>query len=217
MITGFYGWEQMGFREWIIPQDKRFFQLLGEESRKVVECSGEVREFFHNGGSTEAAQKLKHMEKDCDLTVHQIFDNLNQTFITPLDQEDISALSVLMDDIVDAGYDAVNRATLYEIESKPEEMKLLSAKLHEASLEVSTAITCLDGFKLGQIEPCLRKISQIQDESKDVLNAGLVKLFRENKPVDIIKAKEIYDDLALAVEKCEDVASVLNDVLVKHR
>ncbi|MFA6035523.1 MAG: DUF47 family protein [Candidatus Micrarchaeia archaeon] len=208
----------MGFREWIIPQEKKFFHLLAKEAHTVVKASEEANSFFcGTDGFEKSAVRMKQIEHDCDGIVHDIFGHLNKTFITPMDQEDISSLALLMDDVVDATYDAVTRATLYGLKKRPDEMKLMSGKLLEASNEIEMAVVSLDGFKFGEVDRCIRHITKAEDESKGVLNAGLVRMFKEKDPIEIMKTKEVYDLLTLAIDKCEDVSCILGDIAVKHR
>jgi len=208
----------MGFREWIIPQEKKFFRLLVEESESVVKAAEEANAFFcGTDGFEKSAARMKQIEHDCDGVVHQIFEQLNKTFITPMDQEDITSLAQLMDDVVDASYDAVTRATLYGLKKRPDEMKLLSGKLLGASNEIHRAVSNLEGFKFAEVNKCIRNITRLEDESKGILNAGLVRLFKEKDPIGIMKTKEVYDLLTLAIDKSEDVSCILSDISVKHR
>ena len=207
----------MGFREWIIPQEKRFFQLLESESKMLVESSQQLNYFFSaKNGFEKSEPRLKRIEHECDEIVHDIFNQLGQSFITPLDHEDISSLAVLMDDVVDASFEAVTRARIYGLQKPPVEMKVLSESILVATKEIHEAVSSLSQFDFKTVQKHITRITQEEDESKKILNNALVKLFKQKNPIEIMKTKEIYEDLELAIDKCEDVAFVLGNIVVKH-
>ena len=205
----------MGLREWIIPQEKQFFKLLIDESTLLVESSKKLNEFF-SGSNTVSVADLKKLERDCDLVVNDIFRKLSKSFITPFDHEDITSLALLMDDVVDANYDAVKRATLYELAAHPQEMKAMSSTIVTASNEIHESVKKLNAFDFKEIEHFSKKITSLKDEAHDSLNTGVVKLFKENNVVEIIKKREVYDDLNTSIEKCQDVSLIIGDIALKH-
>ena len=108
----------MNFLEWIVPREKRFFTMLGEESANIVEGTRELARGFGNGGIAASSRRLKEIEAHGDELVHALFFELNKTFITPIDHGDLSSLATLMDDVLDASYEAAVRAELYNLRKK---------------------------------------------------------------------------------------------------
>src|SRR5919109_605037 len=106
----------MGFKEWIIPQDRLFFDLLEKQAGKAEEAVAAFRHMTENWDSLEAErQKVKAIESAADEIGHQIFERLNATFITPIDREDIARLAHVMDDVVDSVFAAANRIVVVKL------------------------------------------------------------------------------------------------------
>ncbi len=208
----------MGLKEWIIPQDRVFFNWLEESAKNAQATADALRDLFDNYEAlAEKRQLIKDLEHKGDQISHNIFDALGRTFITPLDREDISALAHAFDDVVDFIYAAANRLYLYEITKPTSEMKkfaeILQAQTREladALSEVRTPRTVASAMK-HSIE-----VNRLENEADRLLNESVAALFRGSDPIQILKLKEIYEMLETATDKCEDVADVVSDIVRKH-
>ena len=208
----------MGLKEWLIPQDRAFFEWLDGAAQNTVDCADALHGLFTNYSQlAERRQQIKDLEHKGDAYTHNIFDGLARSFILPLDREDISALAKALDNICDFIYAASNRLHLYEIAQPTDEMlkftKILQAQTREiaASLkEIQNKRTLTAAIKRG-IE-----VNRLENEADRLLNTTMAELFHHKDPIHIMKLKEIYEMLETATDKCEDAADVLSDIVRKH-
>ncbi len=208
----------MGFKEWIIPQEKHFFDMLEEQADIVVEGSDALMDMVTN--FTNVAQKrdrVKDIEHKGDELVHEIAEALNKTFVTPIDQEDITKLTSRLDDILDYMEAASHRMWSYEIKTVPPDMIKLTEVIVKGSKEVNHAVKDLRNFKKKNeiLNHCI-EINRLENVADDITHVAVAELFRKYQAVDIIKLKEIYEYLEEATDKCEDVADVIKDVFMKN-
>lgn len=208
----------MGLKEWIIPQDKLFYDKFEEAAANAEECAKALLDLFQNyTGVAEKRQKIKDLEHKGDAITHSIFDTLGSTFILPLDREDISELAKALDDITDFVYAATNRLYLYEIRKPTTEMirfteilQMQMAQLRSALKQLRSSKTLRDALQ-HNIE-----VHRLENEADRLLNEAVAALFRGTDPIHILKYKEIYEMLETATDKCEDVADVISDIVRKQ-
>jgi hypothetical protein len=163
----------------------------------------------------DKADEIKEVEHQCDTLTHQIIQRLNRTFVTPLDREDIFGLARSLDDVMDAIDDCAAIVRLYQIERVRPDARLLAAIINSSVDQVVKALKALEK-KVGVSEPTV-EINRLENEADRAHQAAVRSLFEEERdPVAIIKWKEILDFLEEATDRCEDVANVLEGVLVKH-
>lgn len=208
----------MGLKEWIIPQEKHFFDMLEEQGDLVVEGADAlmdmVTKFDH---VAEKRDKIKDIEHKGDEVVHKIANELTKTFVTPIDHEDISKLTSRLDDILDYIEAASHRMWSYEIKSVPPDMVKLTEVLVKSSREVNHAVKDLRNFKsAGEINKHCIEINRLENMGDDITHAAVASLFKKYSALDIIKLKEIYEYLEEATDKCEDAADVIKDVFMKN-
>ncbi|MHB8633454.1 MAG: DUF47 domain-containing protein [Thermoplasmatota archaeon] len=209
----------MGLRDWLIPQDRHFYDLLEKHAHYAGEAIKEFRYLLGHWTSLETErQKMKEVENLADHVGHEIFERLNRTFITPIDREDLARLTHALDDVVDSIYAATNRLVLYDIPGPTREMSQFADILDAQVREMAKAIAALRHARtMAQaIPPLTVEIHRLENEADQLLNTTAAALFRTNDAVKIIKYKEIYDYLERATDRCEDVADVLSDVTRKH-
>jgi uncharacterized protein Yka (UPF0111/DUF47 family) len=202
--------------DWIVPREKRFFHMLAEESAIISEGAKELEKGFSNGSLVGSARRLKEIETDGDDLVHSLYTELNKTFITPIDREDISSLAMLMDDVLDASYEAVERAELYGIRQVPVHLIRLSELLVRATREMHLAVSALDKMRGDEIRKRIVKINELESRAEEVQRQGLKELFKEKEPILVIKLKDVYISVEHAMDRCEDVSHVLGDIVMKH-
>ena len=208
----------MGFKEWIIPQDRVFFDALDSAAANAVATSDALLDLFeHYEGLAERRQTIKDLEHKGDSITHGIFDHLGRTFITPLDREDISSLAKAFDDVVDYIYAASNRLYLYEITKPSVEMRKFAEVLKSQTRELEAGLKEIRSPKTlsGALKHCV-EVNRLENEADRLLNETVAALFRGSDPIHILKHKEIYEILETATDKCEDVADVLSDIVRKH-
>ena len=208
----------MGFKEWIIPQEKHFFDMLEEQADIVVEGADALMDMVTN--FTNVAQKrdkVKDIEHKGDELVHKIAEALNKTFVTPIDQEDITRLTSGLDDVLDYMEAASHRLWSYEIKTVPPDMVKLTEVIVKGAKEVNHAVKDLRNFKKKNeiLNHCI-EINRLENTGDDITHVAVAELFRKYQAVDIIKLKEIYEYLEEATDKCEDVADVIKDVFMKN-
>lgn len=209
----------MGFKEWIIPQDRVFFDLLERHVALAREAAGLFRQMVDNWQNVEAWRtRIRDVEHEADRTGHQVFDRLNATFITPIDREDIARLAHALDDIVDAIHAATNRIALLEIPEPTPPMKVFIDVLEAQIKELEDGVRRLRKPSTLQatIPAHVVEIHRLENVADRALNEAIGALFKTNDPVAILKYKEIYEFLEDATDRCEDVADVLQDILRKH-
>lgn len=208
----------MGFKEWIIPQEKHFFDMLEQQADVVVEGAEAlmdmVTKFDH---VAEKRDKIKDIEHKGDNIVHEVAEALTKTFVTPIDQEDISKLTSRLDDILDYIEAASHRMWSYEIKTVPPDMVKLTEVIVKGAKEVNHAVKDLRNFKSKNeiLSHCI-EINRLENQGDDITHAAVAGLFKKYDAVDIIKLKEIYEYLEEATDKCEDAADVIKDVFMKN-
>ena len=200
----------------LIPQQGRFFQSF-------IELAGELHKGAHllkdmlAGPQPDIAKvdAIKDIEHVCDKLTHDILLQLNRTFVTPLDREDIHALAGSLDDVMDAIDAAASVIRLYKIQQVRSGARRLATIVCDSVDLVVQAMTVLEK-KEGVLELAAR-ISQLEHEADRAHQDAIVGLFdQETDPIAVIKWKEIYDFLEAATDRCEDVANLLEGVVVKH-
>ena len=208
----------MGLKEWIIPQSKHFFDMLEQQADVVVEGSEALLDMVKNFNNVaQKRDKVKDIEHRGDELVHTIAEELNKTFVTPMDQEDISKLTSRLDDILDYIEAASHRIWSYEIKAVPPDMIKLTEVIVTSSKEVNHAVKDLRNFKKKNeiLAHCI-EINRLENMADDITHIAVAALFKKHEAVDIIKLKEIYEYLEEATDKCEDASDVIKDVFMKN-
>ena len=203
----------------ILPRDDSFFDLFDQLSAKALEAARALEETFVRWDRLEERTRMiKDLEHTCDEITHRTMDKLNSTFITPLEPEDIHTLVSRLDDIVDHIDSVAGRLIIYAVKVPTEEAKLLSQVLTRACVEVQKSVAGLRNMRDPELLRRLSvEINRLENESDDILRLALKRLFeRPNDVLEVIKLKEIYEKLETAVDRCEDVANVIQTVVLRH-
>jgi hypothetical protein len=208
----------MGILSWLIPQEKHFFDMIENQSSNVllgVDALVDMLEQYTDIDTKR--EKIKKIENNGDQMVHDIFAELNKTFITPIDREDISKLACSLDDILDNLEAVAERLVLYQIKKPPMYMLDFATTLQKTTQNVHGGITLLRDFKEAKkIRGFCKEVNTLENEGDTLLRKATADLFNNKDPVEIIKIKELYEDLEAAIDRCEDVADVIGDILVKY-
>lgn len=208
----------MGILSWLIPQEKFFFDMIEQQSKNVLQgVDALVNMLEHYNEIEKKRDRIKHIENEGDKMVHDIFAELNKTFITPIDREDITKLTSSLDDILDNLEAVSERLIIYEIKKPPKYMVEFAQILQKATYNVNEGIHLLRNLKdAKQIRSFCREVNTLENEGDILLRKSTADLFTKKDPIEIIKTKELYDDLEAAIDRCEDVADVIGDILVKY-
>lgn len=206
----------------LVPREEKFFEMFYEQAETIVEAADLLVDLIKD--YTDLDRKVLEMNKiehKADEIAHRIAAKLNSTFITPLDQEDIHALASAIDDIVDYIDATVERMVLYKIKSPTPDAEHLANIIHRTAEETRSAIIALGSSKDKKrnsiMKQCWIEINRLENEGDSASRAALAKLFEtESNAVEVIKWKEIYEHLETAIDKCEDVANILEQIVLKH-
>ncbi len=204
-----------GLLQRFMPREDDFFELFVKQAQNIEKGARALVELLsHYTGVPEQVQSIKAIEHEGDEITHGILTKLNQTFITPFDREDIHALSSQLDDVIDLIDAAASRFVLYRVVSvKPGTLEL-SKVLLLATVEVTAAVRAIDKPNEA-LQHCV-EVNRYENESDRLCRTLIAQLFDEEKdPVQIIKWKEIFEVIETAVDKCEDVANVVEGVILK--
>jgi hypothetical protein len=202
-----------------LPRDESFFDHFEKQGQKTVEgCRALVAMVSAPADITAQAKAISDIEHECDRITHAVVAQLHTTFITPIDRNDIYRLITKMDDIMDFVEAAAERLALYGITEMTSEASDLARVLLESAERVLEAVA---GFRdlrhpARILEKCV-EINRLENVADGQLRAALAKLFREEQnPITIMKWKEIYELLETATDRCEDVANIIEGVVLEN-
>jgi uncharacterized protein len=204
----------MAFR--LIPREEKFytdFQALADELKVGAQLLEEM--FAPEHPAWEKADDIKEVEHKCDALTHEIIQRLNRTFVTPLDREDIFNLARSLDDVMDAIDAVAGVVRLYKLTSVRIGARELARIITASADQVRLAIGAMEQHK--GLMPHAIEVNRLENEADRVHNQAVSKLFEDEKdPIEIMKWKETFDFLEDASDRCEDVANVIEGVMVKH-
>lgn len=202
----------------IFPKEINFFEMFEKAALNVNRGSALLVEMMDNFGIAEVkAKEIYEAEQEGDMLTHEVLRRLNKTFITPLDREDIHSLISRLDDVLDLIWASADRAVLFKLNNPLPEAAELAKTLHETTEIITKAINCLKDKKYSYIQEYCIEINRLENRGDRIFREGLVKLFDNIKdPIIVIKWKEVYEHLEDASDKCEDVANILEGIVLKH-
>ena len=200
----------------ILPRDEKYFERFTEIARRVHDGAKALDQFF--GGQSEipvVAEKVKALEHECDTLSHEILHAIDKTFITPIDREDIHRLAVRLDDVIDLIDGTARRVLLFNIRQPTPHSRRLSQIIVQATFEVVEAVADLRKQK-GVIPHCIR-IKQFENEGDVAFQDAVASLFSNSiEPIEVIKWKDVYENMERCLDQCEAVAHVLESVVLKN-
>lgn len=207
------------FRFPFMPREEKFFELFEQSAQNMVKAAQVLKELVDTWENvTERVNEISELEHNGDIITHQIIEQLNRTFVTPFDREDIAALAHSLDDITDFIDAAVDAMFLYKVGRPDQAAKELADTIVQATTEVGKAIPQLRHraqFK-QMLESCV-EMNRLENEADEIYRSALAELFTDTTDIaDVIKWREIYEHMESATDRCEDVANVLEGVALKH-
>ena len=202
---------------WIKSNEKELLKILDDLAKKAVETSEAVVILFDDLTNTEQAKKIHQLETEADVLTRDIFSELNRTFITPLDREDMQRIASKIDDVIDFMDGIAARVYSYKITSSPPYCKEMAIELVKATKEVEYMISKLQRIKdpKDMIQHC-RNTSDIEHVVDDLYREAIRELFESNDAIKIIKLKDIYETMETASDRCVDVSDVIEDIVLKY-
>jgi predicted phosphate transport protein (TIGR00153 family) len=212
------GWFVMGLREWLIPQDKIFFDLFEQQAAVLTEAAQKLVDLTENFTDVkEKRHEIEQLEHRGDQITHDIYEQLNRTFITPLEPEEISRLASTLDEVLDFIDGTAEMMLYYNIDATDAHMIELAKLIRMSVVEIEAAIKGIRSIKDPRfIEDRCIEVNRLENLADDVLAHAITDLFRTQHAVTIIKLKDIYEHLEEATDFCEDVANVLSDIAIRH-
>jgi uncharacterized protein len=202
-----------------MPREENFFLLFDQSADLIVEGAKEFREMLdHLEDLERRSKKIKDIEHRADKVTHATIQLLFKTFITPLDREHIYSLITKMDDILDFIEAASERMLLYDIKKNTPEMIALADICIRCSHDIKVMISGLNQMKKPEemIKKCI-EINSLENEADHVLRAAIAKLFKEEPDTrNLIKLKEIYELLETVTDRCEDVANIVEGIVLEY-
>jgi uncharacterized protein len=201
------------------PKTFNFFDLFEKQVSHAVHAAKLFREIVSQGSVTEdTLSKMATIEHQGDDVAHSIIDQLNKTFITPFDREDIHSLAKQLDDITDMINNIVNRLRVYNITVVDKNLVDFSDVIDQSVQAVARAIGGLRNFKNGQVvfDACV-EINRLENVGDKMRDQALSELFASARdPISVIKWKDIYQEAETVLDVCEDVAHVVDSIVVKQ-
>jgi predicted phosphate transport protein (TIGR00153 family) len=203
----------------LMPREGKFFDLFNAHAERIVEGSRELNAMIGKFSDLDAhAQRIDAAERAADKITHECITLLHKTFITPFDREQIHALITTMDDILDLIQDVAESVALYDLRSVTPEAKQLAEICQTCCDRVQTAVGLLTNVKSPEaILKCCEEIDRLESDADRVMRGALSKLFREESDLkQVMKMRVIYDLLETITDRCEDVANVVEGIVLEN-
>jgi predicted phosphate transport protein (TIGR00153 family) len=201
----------------LLPREEKFYHLFQKQVEIISEAARLLLDGARSGNSrlADAATEILVLEHKGDEVIHEVFHRLNQTFITPIDPEDIHSIASALDNVLDGIEDTSHRLVSYRIDPIPATMVTLAEIVAKCSAAMRCALDALEKNG-GTMEHCI-EINRLENEADVIGRTAVVDLFNhETDPIRLIKLKEVYDYFEQTIDACEDVADVVQNVVVKN-
>lgn len=203
----------------LTPKEDKFFDLFVETANIAYKASNLLVEFLKDlDNAEENLKKIKEVEHEGDRKQHEILEQLNKTFITPFDREDIYLIAKDMDDITDYIESTASRFVMLNVNHSTEEAEILSAMIVKCCEEIIVLTQELKNMKTSkEISKKIIEVNRIEEEGDKVSRKAIMDIFRGNMEViEVIKWREIYQYLEDTLDACEDLANVIEGVVMKN-
>ncbi len=203
----------------LMPQEGRFFDLFNEHAEQVVQGSRELAALMASGDDLERrAHNVESIEKRADRITRATIELLHKTFITPIDRDDIHQLISKMDDILDLIEDSAQLMFLYDVRVPTSEAKKLSDICVVCCEKVQNAVALLSSMdNAAAIMAICTEIDRLESEADHVMRAAIARLFRDEPDVrELIKLRTVYEHLETVTDRCEDVANIIQGIVLEN-
>ncbi len=199
-----------------VPKEREFFDLFEEAGSNIVRAADLLDQMLRDyPDKAGLARDILICEQEGDRITHDIIKRLNQTFVTPIDREDIYALAAGLDDIVDFTEEVADYVGLYKIEAPMEQSLELAHVLHQSSRQVAEAMPRLRGFK--DLSHYTVEINRLENDGDRITRSAMASLFDNGiDPMVVIRWKDLYERLENAIDATEQVANILEGIVIKN-
>jgi predicted phosphate transport protein (TIGR00153 family) len=200
----------------LIPREEKFFEMFEASARNIYRGAYLLKEMMEQYRDPEKqSDAIMEVEHQGDTITHDIIHKLNQTFITPIDREDIYALSSALDDVLDLIESVSDRMVMYKIKEPTETAKRLAVIIFKSAEEIVKGVGLLKA--LGDVRPYCIEINRLENEADRISRDAVADLFENVRdPIQVLKWKELYEHLEEATDRCEDVANILENIVLKN-
>jgi len=205
-----------------LPKEERFHELLERDTENLTRAVTLFSEIAHTSSLEERRIKvveLKHLEHEGDMITKDVFNALNSSFITPFDPDDIRAIAIDLDDILDYLEGTAQYLVILELGDAPEALQRFAEILVAMVEAIHRGTTLLwDTSNATEIHKCIVRISELENQADSLYNTVIADLFKQNgrDPIEIMKWKEVYQGLEDACDQCKDYTHILGNVVVKN-
>ena len=202
-----------------LPRETSFFDFFEQHASLTIEGTKEFLNMVNTGANIATkCRRISDIEHETDTITHRCVEALHKTFITPIDRDSIHRLITRMDDIMDYVEAAAERIELYELTKMTSDCRDLADVLNRSAMQVEVAVRGLRTLKdpAATLKLCI-DINRLENEADAILRRSVARLFKDERdPIAIIKWKEIYENLENASDRCEDVANIIEGVILEH-
>jgi len=201
----------------LVPKELAFFEMFQKAAHNMIDGSRMLKDMMEDyRNPAQQAQRLHDIEHIGDNITHDIARKLNQTFITPIDREDIHGLASVLDDILDIVEAIADRFVVFKVSRPTETAIKLADILYQSAVAVGAGIDQL-GKSHANINECTVRVNSLENEADRVTRDAISELFEKEKdPIAVIKWKEIYESFEEGTDRCEDVSNILERIALKH-
>jgi predicted phosphate transport protein (TIGR00153 family) len=201
----------------ILPKEEQYFSLFSQMTSYIYDAAHALAEMLSDKSSNfgEHSRRIKNIEHDCDELTHRISTRLNKSFITPFDREDIYTMSSALDDIVDLIDEAARSMVMYNVHEVTNHARQFANVLERMAVELHEIVSKLE--RPDGMADRLVTLHTLENEGDDIFHRAIEELFHSaNDALHVVKWKSIYEKLEEAVDRCENVANIIESVIIKH-
>lgn len=207
--------------QWFLPRENRFFKYLDSIAENVAagaDIFATIRDAEGRPGFEKVAAALHQKEHDTDEVAHLLYEELDKTFVTPIDREDLHQITGVLDDVLDIMESCAAQIVLYKLEKLTPPMKELIGISRDCAHEVRLCIALLqDISKVDEIQLHVIKVNSLENEGDRVYRRAMAELFDSDiDPIELVREKEILDSMEACIDACEDVMDIIRSVVVKN-
>jgi uncharacterized protein len=203
----------------LLPRDEKFFDMFSAVAAFSVESATLLQELLRADAPRRTAivDQIKRLEHQADQVTHEVVTRLDRVFITPLDREDIHLLASRLDDVIDLIDGTARRLQMFRAGKAPDGAVLMADVIGRAVAQLQVAVRSLEKNKAGTVLEACVQVKRLEEEGDSLYHEWLGRLFEgDPDPLNVIKWKEIYDNLEKTLDDIEDAANVLESISIKH-
>jgi hypothetical protein len=210
------------FLKFFVPKDHSFFPLFESDAHNLVKATSLLKELMSSTSTIDEYERIykeiQDVEHVGDDITNKTYEQLNKSFITPFDREDIHYLATALDDIADYIYASAKKINFYRVNPNDTGIHKMADIIAQGCVAVHNAVTELRNMKdMRRITDALVAINSIENQGDDIFDMSIEKLFaEENDAKEVIKKREIYQVMEIVTDKCEDAANVIEGIIVKY-